>query len=133
MLIRLGEAELVVAGGTESMSQAPYILPKARSGYRLGHGELLDSLVFDGLTDIFNRYHMGVTAENLAKRYGISRREQDAFAAESQNRAERAIKAGQFAGEIVAVRVPQRKGDPLDFLQDENSPALARRWTLWPD
>jgi len=117
--IRLGEAELVVAGGTESMSQAPYILPKARGGYRLGHGELLDSLVSDGLTDVFNRYHMGVTAENLAKRYTISRQEQDAFAAESQNRAERAIKAGTFAGEIVAISVPQRKGDPLVFAQDE--------------
>jgi acetyl-CoA C-acetyltransferase len=118
-LIRLGEAGLVVAGGTESMSQAAYLLPKARSGYRLGHGELLDSLVHDGLWDIFNRYHMGVTAENLAKRYGISRQEQDAFAAESQNRAERAVKAGRFAEEIVALRVPQRKGEALEFRQDE--------------
>jgi acetyl-CoA C-acetyltransferase len=118
-LIRLREADLVVAGGTESMSQAAYLLPKARSGYRLGHGELVDSLVHDGLWDIFNRYHMGVTAENLAERYGISRREQDAFAAESQNRAERAIKAGRFVEEIVALRVPQRKGEALESKQDE--------------
>ncbi len=118
-LIRLGEAGLVVAGGTESMSMAAYLLPKARAGYRLGHGELLDSLVHDGLWDIFNRYHMGVTAENLAQRYGISRQEQDAFAAESQNRAERAIKAGRFAQEIVPLRVAQRKGEPLEFAQDE--------------
>ncbi len=118
-LIRLGEAGLVIAGGTESMSLAAYLLPKARSGYRLGHGELLDSLVHDGLWDVFNRYHMGVTAENLARRYGISRQEQDAFAAESQNRAERAIKAGRFAQEIVALRIPQRKGELLEFKQDE--------------
>jgi acetyl-CoA C-acetyltransferase len=118
-LIRLGEAGLVVAGGTESMSMAAYLLPKARGGYRLGHGELLDTLVHDGLWDIFNRYHMGVTAENLARRYGISRQEQDAFAAESQNRAERAIKAGRFAEEIVALGIPQRKGGALEFKQDE--------------
>jgi acetyl-CoA C-acetyltransferase len=117
--IRLGEAELIVTGGTENMSQAPYFLMKARAGYRLGHGELLDSIVSDGLTDVFNRYHMGVTAENLARRYGISRQEQDAFAAESQNRAERAIKGGKFAEEIVSILVPQRKGDPVEFSQDE--------------
>jgi acetyl-CoA C-acetyltransferase len=118
-LIRLGEAGLVVAGGTESMSLAAYLLPKARNGYRLGHAELLDSLVYDGLWDIFHRYHMGVTAENLAQRYGITRQEQDAFAAESQNRAERAIQGGRFADEIIPIRVPQRKGEPLEFKQDE--------------
>ena len=118
-LIRLEEAGLVAAGGTESMSQAAYLLPKARGGYRLGHGELLDSLVHDGLWDVFNRYHMGVAVENLTQRYSISRQEQDAFAAESQNRAERAIKAGRFTEEIVALRLPQRKGEPLEFRQDE--------------
>ena len=118
-LITLGEAGLVVAGGAESMSLAPYLLPKARTGYRMGHGELIDCLVHDGLWDIFNRYHMGVTAENLAKRYDISRQEQDAFAAESQNRADRAIKAGRFADEILPIRVPQRKGEPVEFKQDE--------------
>ena len=118
-LISLGEARLVVAGGTESMSQAAYLLPKARNGYRLGHGEVIDSLVYDGLWDIFNRYHMGITAENLAQRYGISRQEQDAFAVESQNRAERAIQGGRFGDEIVAVEIPQRKGEPLEFRQDE--------------
>lgn len=118
-LIRLGEAGLVAAGGTESMSLAAYLLPKARTGYRLGHGELMDSLVFDGLWDVFNRYHMGVTAENLARRFGISRQEQDAFAAESQNRAERAVKAGRFADEILPILIPQRKGEPLEFKQDE--------------
>jgi len=118
-LIRLGEGGLVAAGGTESMSQAAYLLPKARNGYRLGHGELVDSLVHDGLWDVFNRYHMGVAAENLVRRYGISRQEQDAFAAESQNRAERAIKANRFAEEIVALRVPQRKGEAVEFVLDE--------------
>jgi len=118
-LISLGEAKLVVAGGTESMSQAAYLLPKARNGYRLGHGELIDSLVYDGLSDIFNRYHMGITAENLAQRYAISRQEQDAFAAESQNRAERAIQGSRFGEEIVAVEIPQRKGEPVEFKQDE--------------
>jgi acetyl-CoA C-acetyltransferase len=118
-LVRLGEAGLVAAGGTESMSQAAYLLPKARNGYRLGHGELVDSLLYDGLWDVFNRYHMGITAENLARRYGIGRQEQDCFAAESQNRAERAIKENRFAEEIVAMRVPQRKGESLEFKQDE--------------
>ncbi|MGD0724265.1 MAG: acetyl-CoA C-acetyltransferase [Spirochaetia bacterium] len=117
--IALGETSLVVAGGTESMSLASYLLPKARSGYQMGNGELVDSMVYDGLWDVFNRYLMGVTAENLANKYSISRQEQDTFAAESQNKAERAIKEGRFADEIVALRVPQRRGDPLEFKKDE--------------
>jgi acetyl-CoA C-acetyltransferase len=117
--IALGDAELVVAGGTESMSLAPYVLLKARTGYRMGNGELVDSMIGDGLWDVFNNYHMGVTAENLAKRYGIGRAEQDAYAAESQNRAEQAIIGKRLATEIVTVPVPQKKGETVDFSQDE--------------
>ncbi|MGA2547651.1 MAG: acetyl-CoA C-acetyltransferase [Rectinemataceae bacterium] len=117
--IALGEAGLVAAGGTESMSLASYLLPKARSGYQMGNGELVDSMVNDGLTDVFNRCHMGATAENIAHKYGISRQEQDAFAAESQGKAETAIVGGRFAEEIVPIRVPQRKGEPLEFARDE--------------
>ncbi|MDX9720191.1 MAG: acetyl-CoA C-acetyltransferase [Myxococcota bacterium] len=114
-----GDAELVIAGGSESMSMAPYLLPKARQGYRLGHGELQDSLIYDALTDIFNNIHMGVTAENLAERYGISREQQDAFAAASQAKASKAVKEGVFDAELVPVAIPQRKGEPLRFARDE--------------
>lgn len=117
--IRTDDAELVLAGGTESMTNAPYILTKARAGYRMGHGELLDSMISDGLTDIFNNYHMGVTAENLAEKYNLSREEQDQFACSSQNKAEKAINEGKFVDEIVAVEIPQRKKDPIIFKQDE--------------
>lgn len=117
--IKCGDAEVVVAGGTESMSQAPYLLEKARTGYRMGNGELIDSMVKDGLTDVFNNYHMGVTAENLAEKYGISREEQDEFSATSQQRAEKAITEGRFSYEIVPVPVPQKKGEPVLVKQDE--------------
>ncbi|NLJ47228.1 MAG: acetyl-CoA C-acetyltransferase [Treponema sp.] len=117
--IKAEDASLVIAGGTENMSQAPYLLKQARYGYRMGHGELVDSMIYEGLTDIFNGYHMGVTAENLAAKYGLSREAQDAFAAESQNKAEKAIGAGRFRDEIVPVVIPQKKGDPVIVDKDE--------------
>lgn len=117
--IALGDADLILAGGQESMSLAPYVLPKARTGLRLGHAALEDSLIRDGLWDAFNDYHMGITAENLAERYGITREEQDAFAADSQRKAVDAIAAGRFKAEITPIVIPQRKGDPLVFDTDE--------------
>ena len=117
--IALGDADLIVAGGTENMSQSPYLLPKARTGYRMGNGEVVDSMVNDGLWDIYNNYHMGITAENLAEKYELTREDQDAFAAGSQNKAEAAQKAGRFAEEIVPVSIPQRKGDPIVVDTDE--------------
>ncbi|QCX33304.1 acetyl-CoA C-acetyltransferase [Caloramator sp. E03] len=118
-MIMSEEADIILAGGTESMSNAPYLLPKARWGYRMGNGELIDSMINDGLWDIFNNYHMGVTAENIAEKYGITREEQDNFAVESQRRAEEAIKAGRFKEEIVPVEIPQKKGDVLVVDTDE--------------
>ncbi|MDD3439577.1 MAG: acetyl-CoA C-acetyltransferase [Clostridiaceae bacterium] len=106
-----GECDIVVAGGTENMSAAPYLLRNARTGYRMGHGEIIDSMIYDSLTDVFNNYHMGITAENLAEQYNITREEQDAFAASSQNKAEAAIKEGKFKDEIVPVVIPSKKGD----------------------
>lgn len=117
--LRCGDANLVLAGGTEHMSSAPYLLAQARTGYRLGDGQLIDSLVHDGLTDIFNNCHMGITAENIAEQYGISREEQDAFAAASQNKAEAAQASGRFDEEIIPVSIPQRKKDLLIFARDE--------------
>jgi len=120
--IQLGEAEVVVTGGMENMSQAPYILPKARWGYRMNidtKGELIDLMVFDGLWEIFYGYHMGVTAENIAEKYNISRREQDEIGFLSHQRARKAIANGTFKEEIVPVTVPQRKGEPLVFDTDE--------------
>ena len=117
--IMCGDAEMIVAGGAESMTNAPYLLKKARSGYKMGHGELTDSMIGDGLWDVFNNYHMGVTAENLAAKYGLTREEQDKFAAESQNKAEKALKENRFADEIAPVMIPQRKGDPVAFAKDE--------------
>lgn len=117
--IMLGDADVVLAGGTESMTNAPYLLEKARYGYRMGHGEIKDTMIYDGLTDAFNNYHMGITAENIAEQWGISRDEQDDFAAKSQNKAESAQKAGKFTDEIVPVEIPQRKGDPIIFVDDE--------------
>jgi len=117
--IKAGDAELIIAGGAENMSQAPYILPKARTGYRMGDGTLVDTMIADGLTDVFNNYHMGITAENLADKYELSREEQDAFAADSQNKAEKAINEGRFEDEIVPIEIPQRKKDPIIFKQDE--------------
>ncbi len=117
--IRCGDAELVIAGGQENMSLAPYVLPKARTGLRLGHAQLQDSVIQDGLWDAFNDYHMGITAENLANQYSISREDQDAFAATSQQKAVAAIEAGYFKGEITPILIPQRKGEPLVFDTDE--------------
>ncbi|TBV08184.1 acetyl-CoA C-acetyltransferase [Phytopseudomonas dryadis] len=117
--IRCGDAELVIAGGMENMSLAPYVLPKARTGLRMGHGQLLDSMISDGLWDAFNDYHMGITAENLADRYAISREAQDAFAAASQQKAVAAIEAGRFKDEITPILIPQRKGEPVVFDRDE--------------
>ncbi|EHQ88211.1 acetyl-CoA C-acetyltransferase [Desulfosporosinus youngiae] len=113
------DAEIVVAGGMESMSLAPYALPKARTGYRMGNNSIIDTMIIDGLTDAMNNIHMGLTAENIADQFGFSREEQDQFALSSQNRAEAAIKAGKFAEEIVPVSIPQRKGDPIVVSQDE--------------
>jgi len=109
--IKAGDAEILVAGGTENMTRAPYLLPGARWGERLGNGTVLDHMIHEGLTDAFHDIHMGVTAENLVERYGISRADQDAFAAESQRRAESAIKSGAFKDEIVPVVVPGKKGE----------------------
>ncbi len=117
--IAVGDASCLLAGGTESMSNAPYLLMKARTGYALGNGELVDSLIHDGLLDAFHQYHMGVTAENLAVRYGLTREMQDAFAADSQQKAERAQAAGRFKEEIIPVAIPQRKGDPVLVETDE--------------
>ena len=117
--IALGDADLVLAGGQESMSLAPYVLPKARTGLRLGHAQLEDSLIRDGLTDAFHDYHMGITAENLAERYGITREAQDTFAAASQEKAINAIATGRFRDEITPIEIPQRKGDPVVVDTDE--------------
>ncbi|TFG84512.1 MAG: acetyl-CoA C-acetyltransferase [Spirochaetales bacterium] len=117
--IKAGDSNVVVAGGAENMSQAPYILRQARTGYRMGNGEIVDSMIYEGLTDVFSGYHMGITAENVAAKYGLSRAEQDAFSAASQNKAEKAIATGRFKDEIVPVAIPQRKGDPIVFDIDE--------------
>jgi len=114
-----GDAEIVVAGGMENMSAAPYLLPTARFGARMGNTPLVDGMIYDALTDVFNQYHMGITAENVAEKYGISRQEQDEFAAASQQKAAAAQAAGRFADEIVPVVIPQKKGEPLVFNQDE--------------
>jgi acetyl-CoA C-acetyltransferase len=118
-MIMLGDADVVLAGGTESMSNAPYLLPKARFGQKMGHGEILDSMIKDGLTDAFHNYHMGITAENIAEKWHISREEQDEFAVKSQNKTEAAQKAGKFKEEIVPIEIPQRKGDPIIVDTDE--------------
>ena len=117
--IALGNAEIVIAGGQESMSMSPHLLPGSRDGFRMGSAQLVDHMIFDALTDAYNGYHMGITAENIAEKYGITREEQDRFAVTSQNRAEAAQAAGRFADEIVPVMVPQKKGDALAFDQDE--------------
>ncbi len=118
--IRSGDADIVVAGGTENMSQAPYVMPKARWGSRMGHVEMVDMMIHDGLWDAFNDYHMGITAENIAERYGLTREEQDEFAYQSQVRAEVAQESDAFIDEIVPVSVPQRKKDPIIFETDEH-------------
>lgn len=114
-----GESDIVVCGGTENMSAAPYAVPAARWGARMNNTQMIDITVNDGLWDAFNNYHMGITAENVAEMYGITREAQDEFAVRSQNRAEAAIKAGKFKDEIVPVEIPQRKGDPVIFDTDE--------------
>lgn len=116
--IMTGDNDIVIAGGTESMSQAPYLVKQSRFGHKMGHGEFIDSMIYDALTDVFNNYHMGVTAENVAEQWGISREEQDAFAARSQNRAERAKKEGKFKEEIVPVEIKTKKGITV-FDEDE--------------
>ena len=117
--ITAGDADIVVAGGQENMSASPHVLPGSRDGFRMGDAKLIDTMIVDGLWDVYNQYHMGITAENVAKEYGITREMQDAFAAASQNKAEAAQKAGRFDAEIVPVSIPQRKGDPLVFNTDE--------------
>ncbi len=115
-----GDAEVVVAGGMESMSNCPYLIKKAREGLRLGHGELLDSMIHDGLWDAFEDYHMGQTGELVARKYGVTREEQDRYALESHQKAVAAQQAGRFRDEMLVVSIPQRKGDPVSFDQDES-------------
>ena len=117
--IRCGDAEVIIAGGQENMSLAHYVMPGARTGLRMGHAQMVDTLISDGLWDAFNDYHMGITAENLVEKYAISREDQDAFAAKSQQKAVAAIEAGRFADEITPILIPQRKGEPLAFATDE--------------
>tara|TARA_R110001592_G_scaffold124543_1_gene333478 strand:- start:12975 stop:14156 length:1182 start_codon:yes stop_codon:yes gene_type:complete len=128
--IRCGDAEIIIAGGMESMSLAPYILPKVRTGLRMGHAQIEDSLLKDGLIDAFNDYHMGITAENLASQYKVSREDQDAYALLSQQRANAAINAGRFQNEITPVMIPQRKGDPVAFNTDEQPRAETSEGSL---
>ena len=117
--IRCGDAEVIIAGGQENMSLSNYVLPGARTGLRMGHSQMVDTMISDGLWDAFNDYHMGITAENLVAKYDISREAQDAFAAASQQKAVAAIEAGRFVDEITPILIPQRKGDPLAFVNDE--------------
>ncbi len=118
--IAVGDADVVVAGGTENMSMAPYVLPKARYGYRMGNGHIIDSMISDGIWCVLGDTHMGVTAENVAARWKIGRDEQDAYGAESQKRAEAAITSGRFKEEIVSIKISQRKGGTVSFDQDEH-------------
>ncbi|KTE91161.1 acetyl-CoA acetyltransferase [Desulfitobacterium hafniense] len=117
--ILAGDADIIVAGGMECMSSSAYALPKARKGYRMGNDSLVDTMIADGLTDAFHNIHMGLTAENIAEQFEISREAQDALALRSQNRAEAAIQSGLFDEEIVSVEIPQKRGEPLVFSQDE--------------
>ena len=129
--IRDGDAEIVIAGGQESMSLAPHVLPNSRDGQRMGDWKLVDTMIVDGLWDVYNQYHMGITAENVAKKYGVTREQQDALALASQQKAAAAQDAGRFTEEIVPVAIPQKKGDPVLFSADEfinrktNAEALA--------
>ncbi len=117
--IRDGDSEIVIAGGQENMSLAPHVLPGSRDGQRMGDWKLVDSMIVDGLWDVYNQYHMGITAENVAKKYGIGREEQDALALASQQKAAAAQDAGRFKDEIVPFTIAQKKGDPIVFEQDE--------------
>jgi acetyl-CoA C-acetyltransferase len=129
--IRDGDAEIVIAGGQENMSMSPHVVPNSRDGQRMGNWQMVDSMINDGLWDVYNQYHMGITAENVAKQYGISRADQDALALASQQKAAAAIESGRFKDEIVPVILPQKKGDPIVFDTDEyvnrktNAEALA--------
>lgn len=118
-IIKAGDADIIVAGGAENMSMSGYVLPNMRWGARMFNTPAVDMMVNDGLWDVYNNYHMGITAENVAEQYGLTREELDAFALASQNKAEAAIKAGKFKDEIVPVTIPQRKGDPIVFDTDE--------------
>ncbi len=117
--IRCGDADVIIAGGQENMSLAPYVMPGARTGLRMGHAQVMDTMITDGLWDAFNDYHMGITAENLVEKYAITREAQDAFAAGSQQKAVAAIEGGRFSDEITPILIPQRKGDPVAFATDE--------------
>jgi acetyl-CoA C-acetyltransferase len=117
--IASGDNDIVVAGGQENMSASPHVLPGSRDGFRMGDAKLVDTMIVDGLWDVYNQYHMGTTAENVAKKHDISRPQQDEFAVASQNKAEAAQKAGKFKDETVPVMIPQRKGDPIAFANDE--------------
>ena len=117
--INAGDSEIIIAGGQENMSMAPHVLPNSRDGQRMGDWKLVDTMIVDGLWDAYNRYHMGITAENVAKKYGISRQQQDEFALNSQKKAAAAQDAGKFKDEIVPIAIPQRKGDPVMFDTDE--------------
>lgn len=118
-MIKAGDAEIVVAGGMESMSMAPFALQKARYGYRMGDSQLVDLMIRDGLWDAFNDYHMGITAENVAERWKLTREDLDTFSVQSQNKAEKATKSGRFKDEILPVEIPQKKGNPEIFDKDE--------------
>lgn len=117
--IACGDADIVIAGGQENMSLSPHVLMGSRDGFKMGNATLVDSMIHDALTDAYNHYHMGITAENIAAKFNITREEQDNFAVSSQNKAEKARAEGKFAGEIVPVMIPQKKGDPVKFDQDE--------------
>ena len=117
--VRCGDADIVIAGGQENMSASPHVLLGSRDGFRMGDAKLIDSMIVDGLWDVYNQYHMGITAENVAKKYEVSRDEQDKFAVASQNKTEAAQKAGRFKDEIVPVLIAQKKGDPLAIDSDE--------------
>ena len=117
--IRDGDSDIIIAGGQENMSMAPHVLPNSRDGQRMGDWKLIDTMITDGLWDVYNQYHMGITAENVARQYGISREQQDALALASQQKAAAAQEAGRFKDEIVPVSIAQRKGDPILFAADE--------------
>ena len=118
--VMLGESEFVVAGGMESMSNCPYLLPGARNGYRIGNAEIVDSMIHDGLWDVYENFHMGMTAELVAEKYKISRQEQDQFALESHQKAVRAMNSCYIESQIVPVEVPQKKGEPIVIRRDES-------------
>jgi acetyl-CoA C-acetyltransferase len=125
--IKCGDAHIIIAGGQENMSASPHVLNNSRDGFRMGDAKLVDTMMVDGLVDVYNQYPMGITAENVAKKFGISREEQDAFAAASQNKAEAAQKAGKFKDEILPIEIPQKKGT----IVFENTSRAAPRWNRY--